>query len=66
MLLCCPLCGSESFFVDEGERPTFFGVNEAYEAVDVRPEGAFAPDARTEFNCTSCSWRGTASELKAD
>ncbi len=64
MLLHCPVCGSETFYVDQDAGTIMFSLNAEGQPVDVQPAGAaLILDDATVMFCTACSWQGTVDDL---
>lgn len=67
MLLHCPMCGSETFFLEQEDDTVYLSVDERGRAVDVSPEGAdISLQASDVIYCTNCPWCGEVSELERD
>lgn len=64
MLLRCPVCGSETFYVDQDMGTIMFSLNAEGQPVDVQSTGAaLILDDATVMFCTACSWQGTVDDL---
>jgi len=65
VLLRCPVCGAEAFYVEKEGVTVSFSVNEAYGVEDLSPEdAALVLNSDTEVYCTVCSWHGAIRELE--
>ena len=64
-LLCCPLCRSTSFYIeDQAAGLIFFSVTTNGHTYIVTRAGQTLPERPGKIYCTSCAWYGEINELE--
>lgn len=64
MLLRCPLCGAESFYMNQEDKTILFSIGPEGHPVNIHPKDAALNWTESAvIYCTSCAWKGTADTL---